>query len=73
MTILVLSMLTNIDAGWFLTADTLDWVLIVIACIGLNEESARVRTFLPPSRQNKTLRLRWKARRLLLYVGDPHA
>lgn len=73
LTIIVLAMLTNIDAGWFLTADTLDWVLIVIACIGLNEETARIRAFLPPSRRNTTLRLRWKARRLLLYVGDSHA
>jgi exopolysaccharide production protein ExoQ len=73
LTILVLAMLTNIDAGWFLTADTLDWVLIVIACIGLNEESARVRVVLPPSRRNTRLRVRWKASRLLVYVGDQHA
>jgi O-antigen ligase len=73
LTILVLAMLTNIDAGWFLTADTLDWVLIVIACIGLNEESARVRALLPPSRRNTTLRIRWKASRLLVFVGDQHA
>jgi O-antigen ligase len=38
LSILVLAMLTNVDAGWFLTSDTLDWVLIVIACVGLNEE-----------------------------------
>ena len=73
LTIIVLAMLTNIDAGWFLTADTLDWVLIVIACIGLNEEWARVRTLLPPSRGNSMLRPRWKAPRPLLYAGDPHA
>jgi len=73
LTILVLATLTNIDAGWFLTADTLDWVLIVIACIGLNEEWARVRAFLPPSRRNTRLRVRWKASRLLVYVGDQHA
>ncbi|HTF72084.1 MAG TPA: O-antigen ligase family protein [Edaphobacter sp.] len=73
LTILVLAMLTNIDAGWFLTADTLDWVLIVIACIGLNEEWARVRALLPPSRRNTRLRVRWKASRLLVYVGDQHA
>jgi exopolysaccharide production protein ExoQ len=73
LTILVLAMLTNIDAGWFLTADTLDWVLIVIACIGLNEESARVRAVLPPSRRNTRLRIRWKASRLLVYLGDQHA
>jgi exopolysaccharide production protein ExoQ len=73
LSIIVLALLTNIDAGWFMTADTLDWVLIVIACIGLNQEWARVRNFLPPSQQKKTLRLRWKASRLLVYVGDPHA
>jgi O-antigen ligase len=73
LTIIVLAMLTNIDAGWFLTADTLDWLLIVIACIGLNEEWARVRTFLPPSRRNTMLRFRWKAPRPLVYAGDPHA
>jgi exopolysaccharide production protein ExoQ len=73
LTILVLAMFTNIDAGWFLTADTLDWVLIVIACIGLNEESARVRAVLPPSRRNTRLRIRWKASRLLVYLGDQHA
>jgi exopolysaccharide production protein ExoQ len=73
LSIIVLAMLTNIDAGWFLTSDTLDWVLIVIACIGLNQEWANVRTFLPPSRRNTTLRLRWKAPRLLVYVGDPYA
>jgi O-antigen ligase len=73
LTILVLAMLTNIDAGWFLTADTLDWVLIVIACVGLNEESARVRAVLPPSRRNARFRVRWKASRLLVYIGDQHA
>jgi O-antigen ligase len=73
LTIIVLAMFTNIDAGWFLTSDTLDWVLIVIACIGLNEEWARVRTFLPPSRRDGMLRLRWKAPRPLVYAGDPHA
>jgi O-antigen ligase len=73
LSIIVLAMLTNIDAGWFMTADTLDWVLIVIACIGLNQEWAHVRNFLPPSRRKKTLRLRWKASRLLVYVGDAHA
>jgi O-antigen ligase len=73
LTILVLAMLTNIDAGWFLTADTLDWLLIVIACIGLNQEWARVRAFLPPSRRNTRVRLRWKASRMLVYLGNPHA
>ena len=37
LTILFLAALTNIDAGWFMTADTLDWVLIVVSCVGLNE------------------------------------
>jgi exopolysaccharide production protein ExoQ len=73
LTIIVLAMLTNIDAGWFLTADTLDWLLILIACIGLNEEWARIRTVLPSPQRNTTLRIRWKASRLLVYVGDQHA
>lgn len=38
LTVLLLAMLTNIDAGWFMTANTLDWVLILIACIGMHEE-----------------------------------
>jgi O-antigen ligase len=37
LTILFLAMLTNIDAGWFMTLNTLDWALILIACIGMNE------------------------------------
>jgi exopolysaccharide production protein ExoQ len=37
LTILFLAALTNIDAGWFMTADTLDWVLILVSCVGLNE------------------------------------
>ncbi len=41
LTILFLAALTNIDAGWFLTSDTLDWVLILVSCIGLNEEMLR--------------------------------
>jgi hypothetical protein len=43
LTILLLAALTNIEAGWLLTADTLDWVLILIACIGLNAESRGIR------------------------------
>jgi exopolysaccharide production protein ExoQ len=39
LTILLLATLTNIEAGWLLTADTLDWVLILVACIGLNAET----------------------------------
>jgi exopolysaccharide production protein ExoQ len=41
LTILLLAALTNLDAGWLMTADTLDWVLILIACIGLNAEARR--------------------------------
>jgi exopolysaccharide production protein ExoQ len=44
LTILLLAALTNIEAGWLLTMDTLDWVLILVACIGLNAETNRVRT-----------------------------
>jgi exopolysaccharide production protein ExoQ len=73
LSILVLAMLTNIDAGWFMTADTLDWLLIVIACIGLNEEWARARIFLHPSHHHIGLRIRWKASRLPVYLGEPHA
>jgi exopolysaccharide production protein ExoQ len=39
LTMLFLALLTNIDAGWILTVDTLDWVLILIACIGLERET----------------------------------
>lgn len=38
-TVLFLAALTNIDAGWFMTVDTLDWVLILISCIALNQEA----------------------------------
>ena len=40
LTILALAAFTNIDAGWFMTTDTLDWVLIVFACVALNEETS---------------------------------
>jgi O-antigen ligase len=43
-TILFLAALTNIDAGWLLVPDTLDWILILISCIGLEAETRRVRT-----------------------------
>jgi exopolysaccharide production protein ExoQ len=43
LTILVLATLTNLDAGWFMTSDTLDWVLILRSCIGMNEEIRRIR------------------------------
>ncbi len=36
LTILFLAALTNLDAGWFMTSDALDWVLILVSCIGLN-------------------------------------
>lgn len=73
LTIIVLALLTNIDAGWFLTSDTLDWVLIVIACIGLNQEWARARMFLPASHRSTTLRVRWKNSRLHVCLGERHA
>jgi exopolysaccharide production protein ExoQ len=41
LTILFLSLLTNIDAGWFMTSNTMDWVLILMACSGLNAEAQR--------------------------------
>jgi exopolysaccharide production protein ExoQ len=41
--ILVITFLTNIDAGWFMSSDTLDWVLLVIACVGLNREMSRLK------------------------------
>ncbi|MEA3006515.1 MAG: hypothetical protein QOI94_1784, partial [Acidobacteriaceae bacterium] len=28
-------------AGWLMTSDTLDWVLILVACIGMNDEIRR--------------------------------
>ena len=43
LTVLFLAALTNIDAGWFMTSDTLDWVLILVSCIGMNEEVSRLR------------------------------
>jgi exopolysaccharide production protein ExoQ len=42
LTVLFLALLTNIDAGWFMTLNTLDWVLILIACIGMNREIANI-------------------------------
>ena len=45
LTILFLVALTNIDAGWFLTSDTLDWVLILVSCIGLNKETTGLQAF----------------------------
>ena len=41
LTILFLAALTNIDAGWFMTLNTLDWVLILVSCIGMNQEMRR--------------------------------
>lgn len=46
LSILVITFLTNIDAGWFMSSDTLDWVLIVIACVGLNAEMSRLKAIL---------------------------
>jgi O-antigen ligase len=44
LTILFLAALTNIDAGSFMTSDKLDWLLILLSCMGLNEEARRLRT-----------------------------
>ena len=44
LTILFLALLTNIDAGWFMTLNTLDWVLILTACIGMNEGKRVIQT-----------------------------
>jgi exopolysaccharide production protein ExoQ len=38
LTVLLLALLTNIDAGWLMTANILDWALIVIACVGINDQ-----------------------------------
>lgn len=38
---LVLALASNLDAGWLLKDGTLDWFLIVIACVGLNMASKR--------------------------------
>jgi exopolysaccharide production protein ExoQ len=43
LTILAITFLTNIDAGWFMSSDTLDWVLIVVSCVGLNQEMSRLK------------------------------
>jgi exopolysaccharide production protein ExoQ len=42
LTVFFLAMVTNIDAGWFMTVNTLDWVLILISCIGMNEEITKL-------------------------------
>ena len=38
LTILFLALMTNIEAGWLLIENNLDWTLICIACIGLSRE-----------------------------------
>ncbi len=43
LSILFYTVLINIDDGWLMTATTMDWVLAVIACIGLNDEMQRWR------------------------------
>jgi exopolysaccharide production protein ExoQ len=43
LTILFLAALTNIDAGWLLVSDKMDWVLILISCIGIERETRRAR------------------------------
>ena len=44
LTIIFLALLTNIDAGWFMTLNTLDWVLVLVACIGINEGKRMIHT-----------------------------
>ena len=41
--ILSVAALSNIDAGWLLSTGTLDWAMILIACIGLDAEWRRAR------------------------------
>lgn len=43
LTMLVFAMTTNIDDGWFMDSTCIDWVLILVACIGLNREFRRAR------------------------------
>jgi exopolysaccharide production protein ExoQ len=43
LTVLFLAALTNLEAGWLLTSNTLDWVLIVVSCVGMNDEILRTR------------------------------
>ncbi len=43
LTILFLAALTNIDAGWLMVPGSLDWVMILIACVGLEGETRRAR------------------------------
>jgi exopolysaccharide production protein ExoQ len=47
LSILALLALSNVDAGWFFTVNTLDWVLLLVACIGINRESQRSRLRIP--------------------------
>lgn len=42
LTVLFLALLNNLAAGWLMTADTLEWALILIACIGMNGEARRI-------------------------------
>ncbi len=39
LSLIFLTLLSNIDAGWVLTSTTLDWALVLIACIGLNGDA----------------------------------
>lgn len=43
LSILVYTALINIDGGWLMTANAMDWPLLVIACVGLNDEARRLR------------------------------
>jgi len=58
-TILFLAVLTNIDAGWLLVSGTLDWVMILIACIGLESETRRAQAAreLPECRESARRRM----------------
>jgi len=46
LTILFLCALSNIDAGWLLVTGTLDWLMILIACVGMQAETDWARTAL---------------------------
>jgi exopolysaccharide production protein ExoQ len=42
-TIIVLEILTNVESGWLMVGDTLDWTLTLVACIGLANEIRQIR------------------------------
>jgi exopolysaccharide production protein ExoQ len=43
LTVIVLTLLTNIDGGVFMSSDSLSWLLLVTAIIGMNSEAKRAR------------------------------